>query len=286
MDLWKNGISEIISNLYKLDFDCLPRVGKKKYDKHIDFQKGMQVIRLINLAHQSYRNDFDLAFSLVVAAIEAIAQIAVKTEDIPDILNEEEHFKDDVNPKHQDYNEWKKCKEYYGEFLDHYKQLKRFVEENHKNRELKKRFQGFILKYCPLSEWEIKEESKYSLLTGIDDLNTIKTIRNVLEDRPIDFPGDIFRDTYNYRSKYFHAGKHTDHNMPTCQIFSRFFQQIINPMKKEKFDDFIKERSGDSIPVKELEEFYLYLLTYDAISMIARKSISNYISEYLRINQD
>ncbi|MGB3849424.1 MAG: hypothetical protein WA958_05610, partial [Tunicatimonas sp.] len=103
--------------------------------EHKKYQKVMQSVRLVHLSLLNREVDFGLSYLLVVAAIESIAQEAIKRKS-------EKHSKED---------EWKQCAK---ENPLVQELLKAYKETRGKDQRLKERFVQFILEYAPPSEWK------------------------------------------------------------------------------------------------------------------------------------
>ncbi len=226
----------------------LPEITQKLHT--IEYKKYeiiMQTFRLIQLAHINFKDDFGLAFSLLVAAIETTAQMAIKVEDIQeDDLNEEK---------------WKvraEKDEEYSELFSAFQDLKS------KSR-LKERFVEFVFKYCPPEDWENMEHPHAFLL---DLKNSLKfaTEKRWYEKYPKDIPEDYLReivgDTYKYRSRFVHAGKQPPHG---------------NSISTNKF---FEEQTFFTNGYKEAHT--VFLINYNLLSYIAHQSIRNYILEIPR----
>jgi hypothetical protein len=178
---------EIIRILYKVPYD--------------HYVKFMQAIRLINLAHNHKRDDFSLAYYLLVSAIEVVAQMAIPIERKEDPLEKE----------------WEKLAEEHEAIKNLLEKFNDFREDSY---QLTRRFRDFILDYCPKSEWN-----------GIEPQFGDRNLgwgKHPDEKYPEDFGkskiNKIIENTYNMRSKYTHEGKTTHHKSPDTH--ERYFEKV------------------------------------------------------------
>ncbi|MED3835100.1 hypothetical protein [Peribacillus frigoritolerans] len=211
-----------------------------------DYKRFMQSIRLINLAHNNKREDFALAYYLLVSAIEGIAQMAIPLE-----------IKEDPQEK-----EWEILAKEHKSIKSLLNQFRNFQNNSH---QLTKRFINFILQYCPSSEWLRLEHSEEDTIASFESKADFSWITKKKWDEvyPEDFKASdikkIIGDTYKYRSKYSHEGEAPPHTNPDA--FHRFFE-TENEWDHEK---------------REYTE--KHLINYRLLSFIAKNSIL----EYMRI---
>lgn len=222
---WKQRIDDTISILHHLNFSAI--------EDEIDYCKSMQSIRLVQLSHHNQRDDFDLSYTLMVAAIEAIAQIAIPKEKIP---------------KPRDYSIWKKYKNKIPGLFDEYRKLRDYINSKLPKPSLSKKFRTFILEYCPIDDWDIVDESKHSF--DIPD-----NIRSVMETNPNSFTDmqieEILNNTYDFRSKFIHVGAPMPHTSTGENLTDRFFEKVIDPKGSAKFREWADRRGGNTFTHKE-----------------------------------
>lgn len=252
---WEQRIANTFSLLNLLEYDA---------DGEIDYCKSMQAMRLVQLSHHSKREDFDLSYTLMVAAIEAIAQVAIPAEKID---------------KHSSHNKWKKNKEKNPGLFEEYCNLREIINNEITNRNLTKRFSSFILEYCPIEDWDIVDESKHGF--GVSD-----DIRSQVETKPDFFTSSkikkILTDTYKFRSTFVHTGAPMPHQYPDLNRSNRFFEKVIDREGSAKFRAQADKDGRNTFTHEEYEKNYRYLITHNALSMIARKAISNYLQNVTR----
>ncbi|WEA46824.1 hypothetical protein [Priestia aryabhattai] len=187
-------LNEVIDILYQLPYK--------------DYERLMQSIRLINLAHLNKREDFALSYYLLVSAIEGIAQMAIPKEIIKDPQEEK----------------WELLAQKHKEIKSLLKQYQNHRENSH---QLTKRFTKFILEFCPESEWS-KLEHQYAEMGLADGEFSWLTEKRWDEVYPEDFKRralkEAIEDTYNYRSKFSHEGKAPPHTNPNSM--DRFFETV------------------------------------------------------------
>ncbi|QYR19789.1 hypothetical protein KZ483_18125 [Paenibacillus sp. sptzw28] len=221
-------LEEVVEILYELPYET--------------YKRFMQSIRLIQLAHNNKRDDFSLAYYLLVSAIEGVAQMAIPIE-----------IK--VDPQEEQWEklakEHKAVKSLLGQFTS-------FQKNSH---QLTKRFTKFILEYCPISEWHGLEHH-FQDMPSYGDTQTGPnwiTKKKWFEVYPNDFKDKdiktIIEDTYNIRSKYSHEGEATPHTSP--ETFEHFFERVSIRDKEKGFEK--------------------YLINYRLLSFIAKTSILKYM---------
>ncbi len=276
---WNQQLSIDISNLWKIPY--------KKKQKEFDYKKCMQAIRMIQLAHNNYEEDFDLSFSMLVAAIESIAQKAM-----PEPGEHELHTKWKASTKVDP--ELKVLFQYYCKLRVH-------------DKRLKDRFADFIFQYFPTEQWSklfdddvLRNGFKSDLKSSLED------IRGETELTPLHFTPkqlkDIVKATYSYRSNFIHRGESTPHRDSTSLSVNRFFQEQFNhdaskklQAKVQKVDRGLCEdkckyphtwefgrgekRKVHSVTALEMFSTRRYLINRDLMREIAIKSISKYLAE-------
>jgi hypothetical protein len=218
---WETSIGREVKEL----IDLLNRIDYKKY------VIAMQSIRMIQLSLINKRDDFGLAYLLVVSAIEAIAQKVIA--------------RDDVKPKEPYEEVWKEKAKVDLVFAHLYRTYKSARGEN---GYLKQRYIKFILDYAPFSSWE--EYARFPSWEEYYDGNNFGINNLFIKDwykiTPRDFPPEeidkILKDTYNHRSSFVHAGKQPPHREP-LPYENRFFSNILGRKKISSYaNNFIKLR--------------------------------------------
>ena len=235
----KSYLEEYIKEVDKT-ITLLWKIPIKKY------KEFMYAIRLATLSLYNLREDFALSYYLMCSSIESIAQSAIKRK----------------SQKHPCEAKWMKRAQSDPEFNMVFEEYKK--ERGH-NKYLSERFQEFILKYCPVTEWnKLKhpmEERLNVVGSSIMDYKWI-TEKKTFEIYPDDLNQDeikkLLSQTYNYRSRFTHQGINTPHEDPDDNI-NRFFQIIY------KYDGNTFNR--------------VKLINYNLLSFIDRKSIIKYLEE-------
>ncbi|AEB31217.1 hypothetical protein CAR_50p450 (plasmid) [Carnobacterium sp. 17-4] len=212
----------------------------------------MQSIRLVHLSHLNKRDDFGLAYYLLVSAIETMAQRAIK--------------KKKLVTKHEKENEWKELAntdENIKELLHLYKHLRNESES------ISKRFVAFIMEYCPPDQWEDLEHPEANRVNYMKEHNGTENNfdwlleKSWFEKYPSDLHEDekmkIINNIYKYRSKYAHRGESPPNKDPNSH--NRFFDS----------ETLYKEKNG-RYTIEEIT-----LPNFQLISFIANRSIQNYL---------
>lgn len=184
---------------------------------HQKYVQIMQAIRLVHLSLLNKRDDFGLAYLLIVSAIESIAQLAVKREQ--------------VRKKHTSENSWSmraKDDPDFKELLDEYKKLRGF------DSYLKQRYIKFILTFAPIDIWEEiiphprADIINYLKETRQDGKEYSSLGKSEFEKYPIDLTQEeienILCDSYLHRSYFVHRGEQPPHKQPFS--YNRFFQDV------------------------------------------------------------
>ncbi len=194
--------------------DAVSALYKVPYSRYLDLMQG---IRLVHLAHINKRDDFSLAYALIIAAIESVAQIAVPRDDV-----KEQH------PSEDDWISRARSDSVFKELFAAYKQ------ERGKNQYLARRFIEFILHYCPVNSWDGLEHP-YSDIAQIRSELTGETPDNWLtEKRWFEvYPSDLseeqikimLHDAYGHRSGFIHRGESPPHQQPVSS--NRFFEEVF-----------------------------------------------------------
>ncbi len=241
--------SEIIKKYYENLQETIKILFKIPYDQ---YERVMKSIRLTHLSHLNKRDDFGLAYYLLVSSMEPIATKAIKKNSVV--------FK---HPKEDEWKEAAKTNKNFKELLQLYNQ------ERGKSQYISKRFVEFIMKYCPPVEWVDLEHPKENLASYLGEVTGRKDdwfLKKQWDEKyPEDFSEDeirkLLKDLYDHRSKFTHEGKSPPHQSPESHY--RFFdrQTIVT----EKNDDFFIDE--------------IILPNFQLVSFIANRSIRNYLQE-------
>lgn len=219
-------------------------LNKTPYKVYVQF---MRAIRLAHLAHNCKRDDFSLAYYLLVSSIEVVMQKATK---VPKVKHELEN----------QWNELAKSNQTINELFSEYKKLRN--NEKH----LRERFVEFIFMFCPPMEWKkVKHPQEHILSAYLPEER--EQWRWVTEKRWDEiYPEDledkllkvIISDSYKYRSNFTHAGSPPPHKQPNSN--NRFFD----------VEHTFKEKNG------EYDYKQVILINFNLLSFIARNSILSY----------
>jgi hypothetical protein len=227
---------------YKTDlFSLVTKLHSLPYKTYVVL---MQAIRLVHLSLLNKRDDFGLAYLLLVSAIESIAQHAVK--------------RDAVKSKHPSEATWKQMASQDSTIEE---LLKEYRELRGQNQYLKERYIKFICQYAPPKDWEdivrhplqdmtdyMKEESPSVDLDYVVQKKWFEEYPTDLSEEQI---REILADSYTHRSCFIHRGEQPPHLDPTS--YNRFFQKI----RQVKDDQHIEK----------------LVLNYDLLFGIAQRSI-------------
>ena len=204
----------------------------------------MQAIRLVRLSLLNKRDDFGLAYLLIVSAIESVAQQAVKRDYVRKTHPSEEAWGTKAS---QDPG--------FAELLAAYRQIRG------QNQYLQERYIEFIRTFAPVETWEeIVSHPLQDLADYVKELSPSHDMEHVVrkhwfEKYPADLSAEeiqeILADSYTHRSCFIHRGEQPPHREPTS--FNRFFQEF-------------REYDG----VKLIERL---LPNYDLLVGIAQRSI-------------
>ena len=177
----------------------------------------MQAIRLVHLSLLNKRDDFGLAYLLLVSAIESVAQHAVK--------------RDSVRKTHPAEAAWKlKAGKdpAFAELLAAYRDLRG------KDQYIQERYIEFINAFAPAKIWEeivfppLQDMADYikEVCPSHDLTHVVR--RHWHEKYPTDLPAkqirEILADSYTHRSCFIHSGRQPPHREPIS--LNRFFQEI------------------------------------------------------------
>lgn len=218
-----------------------------------DYEKLMQAIRLFQLAIQIKRDDFDLAFSLLVAHIEVMATLSVTRGKTP-------------NKRVVKYSlVEEKIEKYCRESGD--RELKSWFSTTIKKQgALKARFVRYLQNNVSDKLWESVRHPYQDVADTMQaygakgDLSSLtrKEWREVYPNEldAIQIEG-IFSDTYIYRSKFVHEGIPTPHM--NSANHTRYFDVVITEVNGK-----ISEK---------------LLINFDALASIAKYCFMNSLSE-------
>ena len=169
---------------------------------------SLEVIRLVHLSLLVKRDDFGLAYLLLVSAIEAVAQKAIS--------------RNSVKESHQNEKEWEEKAvedEKFKELLVEYK------KSRGNNEYLSKRFTKFILKFCPPSDWEKIVPSRYDFFDR--EWNNFMQGSQHPSLMQIEEIEEILIKAYKYRSSFVHSAAQPPHQHPEASM-NKFFEVIQN----------------------------------------------------------
>lgn len=227
---------EKLEKLYKSAKDLMGKLYEIPYEKYI---VSMQAMRLVHLSLMNKRNDFGLAYLLIVSSIEVAAQQAVSVES--------------VATNHESLSKWEAIEDpEFRELLTEYKKIKA------RDKYSGKRYRKFIKTYCPSSEWKLshprekymdeEEWEVWSRRLRVDE----ETSPSDLKAKKID---SMINDSYHHRSSFVHQGTQPPHREPVAS--SRYFQ-VVTYLEEGKVRD-------------------VYLPNYELMYFIAQKSITKWI---------
>lgn len=181
------------------------------------YRTAMQAIRMVHLSSTNKRDDFGLAYLLVVSAIEAIAQKAIKRDRVKYKAPDEEKWKVKAETDHEFKN-----------LLDAYK------KERGKNEYLKERFVSFINEFAPVENWVEYVKHPIQDVSDFDrEIGSSFNFDRFLKKKPDDiYPEDldptaikeILSDAYDHRSCFIHSGEQPPHREPDPH-FIQFFEE-------------------------------------------------------------
>lgn len=213
------------------------------------YRIAMQSIRLVHLSLLVKRDDFGLAYLLVVSAIEAVAQHAIK--------------RNQVKKNHPKEAEWKlrsKDDSMFQELFESY------LESRGNNQYLRERFVLFIEKFAPIEKWH--DYIKHPMSDVVDSIQSYSTTnsfehltrKNWFEKYPEDLSSEeirsIISDAYVHRSCFIHRGEQPPHTDP-------------HPSSHRFFQDY---RSYDSYELTEK-----LLPNFELLVGLAKHSITNWL---------
>lgn len=179
----------------------------------------MQAIRLVHLSLLNKRDDFGLAYLLLVSAVESIAQHAVK--------------RDKVKVVHPSEAAWESRATKDDEFK---KLLTAYRELRGQNQYLKERYIEFIKEFAPIEIWDqivphplqdtadcFKERAPSIDMSHLVQKSWYEKYPKDLSPQQIQ---EILSDSYAHRSYFIHRGKQPPHRDATSS--TRFFQEVYD----------------------------------------------------------
>lgn len=207
----------------------------------VDYPKYVIAIQSIRLAHLSIinkRDDFGLAYLLIVSAIETIAQEAITVKEVKP-----------VHPSEDSWKEKAKNDELFRELLKEYRAV------TGQNSYLKKRFIKFILEYAPVDKWkEYVLHPMQELADYIKDISPSHPVETLVQDHWSEkYPeeieqtkiSEVLGDSYKHRSRFVHSGEQPPHTNPN-PLMNRFFQEY-------------REQTANGIEIKILPNYQLLI---------------------------
>ncbi|HAV5515015.1 TPA: hypothetical protein JI118_13170 [Acinetobacter baumannii] len=217
--------------------------------KENDYIFILEVLRLIQLSILSKRDDLGEAYLLLISALEAVSQKAIKRKSIK-------------HPKEVIWTEKAKNDEIFKELLDEYKDIRG------RDKYLADRFVDFILKYSPVDEWDeiIDDRDKFGHRIWHGDLKTIPP-----RDMDQDELRKILNNAYQYRSKFVHQGTQPPHSYNALNS-NKFFEVSFSedcPIDIRFLSD-VPLTSSEHVEISPKYEFMLGL---------AKKAILNWLKD-------
>ncbi|MHB1681558.1 MAG: hypothetical protein ACYCYO_01840 [Bacilli bacterium] len=220
------------------------------------YVEAMRSIRLVNLAHINKRDDFALAYYLLISAIEPIAVKAIKKESVARTY--------DLLPT------WKSLSRGNKDLRKLFNEFKQLVGNN---KYLSLRFAEFVMRYCGRDQWAqldhpLQNTLAYSAQLRQENIDFSWVIEKrwwevYPEQLNDDKIREILRQAYEHRSKFTHEGKSPPHQDPSAH--TRFFQTITSI----NHDNNTGKAEYSEVIVPE----------FRFMSFIAKRSIMNYFTE-------
>jgi hypothetical protein len=181
-----------------------------------DFAFILRVLRLLQLANENLRSDFSLAYALLVASIESVAQKAVSRK----------HLRE----THPSEEKWQERSRSDPEFSELYRAYK---EQRGRNQYLKARFVEFVMEYCPIGKWSDLEHPASELAEYLESVTGRQQDNWIMdtpwyEARPEGLTDEqaraILAEVYGYRSMFIHQGAPPPNRDPASS--NHFFELI------------------------------------------------------------
>lgn len=231
---WQIDIEEerIIFDQTKLLIEYLYKIEYKNYSSI------MQSLRMVQMSLSNKREDFGLAYQLIVASIESVAQLAIS--------------RDKVKEKHLKESTWKNKSKTDPDFLELYNEYKR---SRGGNQYLSDRYAQFIMTYFPYKKWSTVLKSPLQEFIDKIDYNSLDNfgIQTSKQEIERSFTGiqiedlneneikEIIKKTYKYRSEFVHQGKQPPHKDPDSrntffEDTNKFNENTISEQLLPKYD--------------------------------------------------
>ncbi|SED66269.1 hypothetical protein SAMN04487765_0647 [Tenacibaculum sp. MAR_2010_89] len=224
----------------------------------LTFYSFFQIMRLVQLSLQNKKNDFDLSFSLLIAAIESAATF----------------YSMPISPtKPKEHKQWLKLRKSGDPIINNlankYEELWAKFSQVEKDSQLSSRFIKFIFECAPKETWEetidndllrdgINYRQKYPHEVSLQSELTPFT----LSDEQLE---EVIKKTYSYRSNFFHKGISTPHQEHKNSNRNRFFEKTLNMSR------YNKKKKETHL---NIESLYNLHAKYELMSCIARVSIT------------
>jgi len=252
---WGANFKEIYQIVHKLP---ILGVSNSKLSYHTFFQ----IMRLVQLSLQNKKYDFDLSFSLLIAAIESTATFYTKA----------------ISPdKPQKHKEWLKLRESADPIVkglaEKYKELWDNFSQVDTKSQLSSRFTKFIFDCAPMDTWEATIDD--DLLR--DGINYREKYPNEVSKQPELTPESFdnislkkhISKTYSFRSNFIHKGKSTPHVEHKNSNGNRFFERTLN---MSRYNEYKKKAETQM----DLDSLYDFHAKYELMRCITRVSITEY----------
>lgn len=220
--------------------------------KESDYNFVLEVLRLIQLSILSKRDDLGEAYLLLISALEAVSQKAVKRKTIK-------------HPKESIWEEKAKDDELFKELLTEYKDIRG------RDKYLGDRFVDFLLKYSPVSCWDeiIEDRDEYGFQISHGDLR-IQHPRDMNQDEL----RNILKNAYRYRSEFVHQGAQPPHSYNTSNS-NKFFEASFS----EECPIDVRFHSGGPLISSEYVEISP---KYEFMLGLAKHAILNWLNFKLK----
>lgn len=182
-----------------------------------EFVQILQAIRLHHLGLVTRRMDFELGFALVVASLEAMAQIAIDRVETASLryTDVELQIKEFCEAQGGDVGGW-------------------FKQKVRDQAKLKARYLEYIFRYAPVDRWSEVRHPLHDMIEYMNSARGETTDPNAFPLRGWDetYPNEldestlraIMGKTYDDRSGFIHSGARSTHDQPNPH--SRFFETI------------------------------------------------------------
>lgn len=234
-------------NLQEFEANIVDLISKLNKLPHKKYTTIMEAMRLIHLSHANKKDDFGLAYLLVISAIEAVSQHAIK--------------RDKFKKKHLKETEWTSRAKLDEEFAE---LLQAYIDAR-SSKYLKERYVNFITTYAPQDRWEsavphpqqahVDRVKVHSNILNLDFITKQQWHEKYPSDLKPEEINEILFATYDHRSLFIHTGSQPPHEAPTS--LNRFFQSKYI----RKGDEYIEQ----------------LLPNYELLVGISRMSILNWI---------